>query len=136
MEMLLSVALIAIVAGISMPVYYALQVRSDLDITVTEIVQTARRAELMAQANESDDDWGVRLNSGSLLLFKGDSYATRDQDFDEVIDIPSNISFGGLNEIVFEKFSGVPSASGTITVNSIINESINITINEKGGIDY
>jgi len=135
-EILLSVASIAIIAGISVPVYQSFQNRNDLDIATMEIAQNIRRAQILSQAVDGDMSWGVKTQSGSLVLFKGVSYAVRDIAFDEVFDIPSSLIFSGVSEIVFTKFTGLPQTTGTIIVTSNINETRNITINSKGVVSY
>lgn len=135
-EVLLSVAAIAIVGGTAIPVFLSFQVRNDLDIAAVEIVQTLRRAQVLAQAVDGDISWGVFAQGGSITLFKGASYAARDIDFDEVFEAPASIVPSGVSEIVFTKFSGMPQSSGTIILISSNNETRNIVINQKGMVNY
>ena len=135
-EILLVVALIGITAGISIPVYQSFQTRSDLDISGTTIAQTLRRAQLLSQAVEGDISWGVNVAVGSITLFKGESFSSRDAEFDEVFSVPTSISVSGLQEIVFEKFTGEPQNTGTTTLTSVNNEKRSININSKGTINY
>lgn len=134
--MLLSIALITVIAGMSVPIYQSFQVRNDLDIAAVTTAQTLRRAEALAQAVDGDISWGVNIQSGSVTLFKGTSYAARDTAFDEVFDVPTSITPSGLSEIVFTKFTGLPASTGTITLTSNINETRSITINAKGMVSY
>lgn len=136
LEVLLSIAAITIIAGISIPIYQSFQVRNDLDIAASSIVQNLRRAAVLSQAVDGDTSWGLYVTSGSLTLFKGTSYTVRDSTFDEVFDIPLTITPSGTSEIVFEKFSGLPQTTGTITLTSNTNETRTITINAKGMVNY
>ena len=136
LEVLLSVSLIALLAGISIPIYLSFQVRNDLDIAAVTVAQTARRAEMLAQAVDGDMSWGIKIQSGSIVLFKGISYAARDPSFDEVFDMPTSITPSGVGEIVCAKFSGLPQTIGTVTLTSNANENRVITINAKGTISY
>lgn len=135
-EVLLSVATIGIIAGISIPIYQSFQVRNDLDIATVEIAQSARRAQVLSQAVDGDTSWGIKIQSASLIVFKGTSYATRDITFDEVFEVPTSITPSGISEIVFTKFTGLPQTTGTITLTSNTNETRNITINAKGMVSY
>jgi prepilin-type N-terminal cleavage/methylation domain-containing protein len=135
-EILLSVAAITIIAGISIPVYQSFQVRNDLDIATVEIAQSARRAQTLSQAVDGDTSWGIKIQSGSIVVFKGVSYAARDITFDEVFDVPTSITPSGVSEIVFAKFTGLPQTTGTITYTSNANETRTVVINQKGMIDY
>ncbi|OGI26088.1 MAG: hypothetical protein A3J76_04010 [Candidatus Moranbacteria bacterium RBG_13_45_13] len=136
LEVLLSVAAIAIIAGISIPIYQSFQVRNDLDIAAVEIAQTLRRAQVLAQAVDGDTSWGAYIQLGNITLFKGTSYVARDTNFDEVFDAPTSITPSGVSEIVFTKFTGLPQTTGTITLTSNANETRNITINAKGMVSY
>lgn len=136
MEGLLSIAVIAIIGGISIPIYQSFQVRNDLDIAIVSTVQTLRRAQVLAQAVDGDTSWGISVLSGSIILFKGASYAARDTAFDEVFEVPASITPSGLSEIVFTKFTGLPQTTGTITLTSNANETRTITINTKGIVSY
>lgn len=136
LEILLSFALIAVIFGIAMPVYQGFQIRNDLDIAANEFVQSLRRAQVLSQAVEGDSSWGAKIQSGNIVLFKGSSYAGRDQNFDEVIEIPSNIAISGNQEIIFNKLTGFPQTIGTTALTSINNETKNIIINEKGTITF
>jgi prepilin-type N-terminal cleavage/methylation domain-containing protein len=136
LEVLLSIALIAVMAGVTIPVYISSQVRNDLDIATVEIVQTLRRGQILAQAVDGDTSWGMRVASGSITLFKGASYAARDSAFDEIFEVPTNIAPSGITEVVFSKFTGLPQTAGTITLTSSTNETRNIVINQKGMVSY
>lgn len=135
-EVLLSVAAIAAIAGISVPIYQSFQVRNDLDIAATTLAESCRRAAVLAQASDGDASWGVRVQTGSITLFKGTIYAGRDTSLDELFAVPTSIVSSGLSEIVFAKFTGMPIATGVTTFISPANESRTITINAKGMVDY
>ena len=136
LEVLLSIAAIAIIAEISVPLYQSFQARNDLDIATVEIAQTLRRTQVLSQSVDGDTSWGVSVQSGSITLFKGTSYAARDTNFDEVFEVPTSITPSGVSEIVFTKFSGNPQTTGTITLTSNTNETRTITINAKGMVNY
>ena len=136
LEVLLSVALIALLAGISIPVYVSFQVSNDLDIAINTIAQTFRRAEILSQAVDGDVSWGVSIQSGSIVLFQGASYTARNTNFDEVFDVPTSIVPSGVQEVVFLKFSGNPQTVGTTTLTSSNNKVKTININEKGLVSF
>jgi len=136
LEVLLSVATITVIAGIGIPVYQSLQVRNDLDIAAITTTQSLRRAQTLSTAVEGDTSWGVRVQSGSITLFRGANYTGRDTNFDELFDMPTSIAPSGLQEVVFTKFSGEPQATGTVVLISNTNETRNITINAKGMVSY
>lgn len=136
LEVLLSVATIALIAGISIPVYQSFQVRNDLNITAATIAQSARRAQALSHAVDGDTSWGINIQNGSIIIFKGAGYAARDVTYDEVFDVPTSITPSGVTEILFAKFTGLPQTTGTITLISHTNETRTITINTKGMVNY
>lgn len=134
--MLLSVALLTIIGGMSMPMYRVFMVRDELDSVATTLAQNLRRAQSLSRAGSGDMTWGVRVGVGSILIYKGSNYVLRDSSFDENTSIPTTIVPTGVNEITFSKVLGVPSATGTFILTSQANETRTITINEKGMVDY
>lgn len=136
LEAMLSVALITIIAGISFPISQSFQNKNNLDIATVEIAQTLRRAQVLSQGVDGDISWGVKIQRGNIILFKGVSYVARDIAFDEVFDMSTNIIPSGLSEIAFTKFAGLPQTIGAIILTSVNNETKTITINTKGMVDY
>lgn len=135
-EILLSVALVAIIAGMSLPMYRTFITRDDLDTAVTSFAYASRRAQALSFSSDGDTGWGVHVGVGGILLFKGASYVGRDASFDEVTSIPTTITISGLTDITFAKVTGEPYATGTVSFTSQDNETRTATINEKGTIDY
>ncbi|MEK7608459.1 MAG: hypothetical protein AAB495_02680 [Patescibacteria group bacterium] len=136
LEIVLSIATITIIAGISIPIYQSFQVKNDLDITANTWVQTLRRAQVLSRAVDGDSTWGVKIQPAGLILFKGASYDSRDATFDEIFMVPTSISASGITEIVFAKFTGNPQATGTTTLTASTAEIRTININEKGTLTY
>ena len=135
LELLLSVAVISALAGLSLPVYRTLLTKNDLDIAAVAIAQSSRRAQVLSQAVDGDTSWGLKVQNGSIVIFKGANYSARDTNFDEVFDMPGSIGVGGATETVFAKFTGFPQTTGTISL-STESDSRSLTINEKGTISY
>lgn len=136
LEVLLSIATITIIAGFSIPLYQSFQVKNDLDITANTWVQTLRRAQVLSQAVDGDSAWGVKIQPASLVLFKGASYIARDTNFDEIFQVSTSITPSDITEIVFTKFTGTPSVTGTTTLTASTAEIRTININAKGTLTY
>jgi len=135
-EVLLSIAAIAVISGLSIPIYQSFQVKNDVDIAVTTLAQSLRRAQALSRASDGDTTWGLNITSGSIILFKGTSFSVRDSSFDEVFSVPTSISPSGLGEIVFTKLSGEPQTAGIIILNSTTGETASVTVNAKGMVEY
>lgn len=135
-EVLLSVAVIGLLTALSAPLYQSFQVRNDLDIAAGTVAQDLRRAIILSRAVDGDSSWGVSVQSNTVTVFKGASFAGRDATFDETDTVPASISLTGLSEVVMAKLTGLPATTGTITLNSSVNHSRVVTINAQGMVSY
>lgn len=135
-EILLSVGIISLLVGASLPVYVSFQTRNDLEVTTQSVVSMLRRAQTYARAGNGDSQWGVAVQAGSATLFKGAAFTSRDTAYDEIAIISSATSVSGLGEIVFAKLSAAPSTTGSITLSATTNDTRMITINGKGMVNY
>jgi prepilin-type N-terminal cleavage/methylation domain-containing protein len=136
LEVLLSVAIMSLLAGLSLPVYESFARRNDLDVTTQSTVNAIRRAESYARAVQGDSLWGVKFQASGMTLFKGATYAARDTSFDEVITVPGAVTVSGLSEVDFAKVTALPNTTGTVTLTSTTNDTRTITLNAKGMVDY
>lgn len=135
-EVLLSVAIISVLAGLSLPVYQSFNNRNELDIATQSLANALRRAQLYSRGMQNDSQWGVEIQPDAATLFKGNVFASRDTAYDEPTVIPDSITVSGDSEILFAKLSGAPDAAASITLTSINNDTRTVTINAKGTVTY
>lgn len=107
-EILLIVGIMAILLAISLPLGLDFYKNQQLESQARGISQTIRRAQLKSMSGEIDSSFGVYLTNDNYILFKGDSFLTRDSQYDEVFELPEVITLQGLSEIVFLKLEGIP----------------------------
>jgi prepilin-type N-terminal cleavage/methylation domain-containing protein len=134
-EFLLVMTIIVVLLALTIPLGISFYQSQQLNITAEEIIQALRRAQLKSMS-QSEHSFGVYLGSGQsgqYVLFRGNSYASRDDE--EIFDIPDDISFSGLSEVVFSKLNGIPSVSDDIILINDSNTGV-ININEAGRISY
>lgn len=134
-EVLLSVALIALIAGLSIPFLLRFQYNSELDAAVTNSVRATRTAQIYAQSAQNDDEWGVHIASPTVTIFKGNNFGTRDTSDDIEFVIPSRAVITGTTDYVFSKQEGKALSAGSTTI-SVSNKSVVLNINSQGAIDY
>lgn len=135
MEMTLSLAVVGIIAGLSLPLFMGMQLKNDLDIAANAVVSSLRRAQTLSVSMDGDSTWGVEISSGTVTIFRGATYASRVTAYDETFAINPNVVITGTNEIVFSKLFGEPSqvsvanlaAGGYMWV---------VEVNDKGRIEY
>lgn len=135
LEVLLSIAVVAVLAGFSLPIFRTMLTKNDLDVATVTVAQTLRRTQILSQAVDGDTSWGIKVQSGTITLFRGTSYGTRDSSFDETFDLPTSINPSGTTEIVYAKFTGLPQTTGSI-IFSTANDTKTISVNEKGTVNY
>jgi len=135
-ELLLSVAIMGLLSGITLPVYQSYVRRGDLDITAQNLALALRRAETYARAVNYDTAWSVEVQAASITVFRGTVFGSRNTAFDEVVAVPGSITPSGLAEVQFAPTSAAPNTSGAITLTSSTNDTRVITINAKGVVSY
>lgn len=136
LEVLLVIALLAGIGGMSMVLARDAILRHDLDIATTVTVQSFRRAQALARAGDGDAPWGVRVDTGVVLLFRGSSYSSRDQTADEAMDISPAITPSGTLEVVFAAGTGLPMTTGMVTLTHAEGATHTVTVNEEGIVTY
>ncbi len=133
LEILMSLGLIAVTAGITIPLLRQSQADADIDIATEHLVQALRAAQTLSQSGKQDTTWGVY--APQIVLFSGDEYATRDTDNDVQFPMPPTIDTSGLDEVVFSRIDGFPNEAGVIlVVSSVTSRYREITIDENGVI--
>ncbi|KPJ57115.1 hypothetical protein AMJ49_02330 [Parcubacteria bacterium DG_74_2] len=108
LEILILVGIIIILTSFLLPVGLNFYKSQQLETQAQAVIQTLRRAQLKAIAIELDSSFGVYFTDDNYTLFKGDSYLTRDIQYDEIFDFPVTIKISGLSEFVFLKSQGIP----------------------------
>jgi prepilin-type N-terminal cleavage/methylation domain-containing protein len=136
LELLLSVVIIGMIVGISLPVYDSFTRRNDLDLATQNLADSVRRAQNYARAVRGDSVWGVVVQPSGFTLFKGASFASRDAAFDENDGLPGSITPSGSSEITFAKLTAAPSAASTFTLTSSTNDARTVTVNAEGMVEY
>lgn len=135
-ELLLTVVMLGVLVGIGISAYTTLFYKNDLDVAKNQTALSMGRASFLSRAAYGDTTWGVKILSGSVIVFKGASYAARDTSSDEVYSIPSSITISGTTEYVFAKMTGLPTSTGSVTLTATSGDSKTITINAKGTVQY
>lgn len=112
-------SMMAIIAGMMIPMYVQIQVYSNLDTATENLVQATRTARTLSQTGKFDSAWGVYFPNGTL--FAGTTYATRSASKDISFALSGNVGIQGLTELVFARENGLPTATGVVCVYSLTN---------------
>ncbi|MFC1656540.1 Tfp pilus assembly protein FimT/FimU [Patescibacteria group bacterium] len=134
-ELLLSVAIISIIFGLSIPFYQTFYINSGYNTAISDIRQNIYRAEARARNSEQDSIWSLRIQNNNIYIYLGNDFANRNSEYDEIIEIAGSVTIEDIPDIHFAKLSGIPNESTDIVINSISQKSKTISINSQGGID-
>ena len=131
-ELLLVMAIFFIIAGFA-PTFYGRFLSQDaVSETADRVAGALRNAQGYSLAGKGSLPWGVAVNSGTLVLFQGNSFATRNAALDRRVAVPSSVLVSGLNETIFARVSGVPTAPLTISLTASGGASRTVTMNVLG----
>jgi type II secretory pathway pseudopilin PulG len=141
-EVLTVLFFLSLLAAGTVPLYRTFIIKYQLVANAEELQQLVRTAQNLSMANRADSQYGVHLVSGAggqFVLFKGASYATRDTTYDEIsYDLPSSLSLSETvsgEDIVFTKFQGGTSNTGTVTLTSTELDTRTVTVNAAGMVE-
>lgn len=131
-EILLTVAMLAILATLTIPLGLNFLKGQQLEGSTQEVIQTLRRAQLKSMSMEGDSNFGLYLTNDNYILFKGDVYTPGDP-YNEVFSFPEALTVSGLAQVVFTKVEGLANNTGNIIL-TIDNTSRTIEVNNFGKI--
>lgn len=136
-ELLVAVAILALFTTVSIKTFGTMYRTSALRTTSLEIVNALRDARAKTLSAENDAVYGVRVGTSSVTRFVGSSYTPGHASntvyyYEGGASATGTLVQSGVN-IVFTRLTGEPSATGTIYVQSMNNESTaTITVSGTG----
>lgn len=138
-EFLLVVAVIGILIAIIIPQFSKSRELQVLKGGVTDTLSSIDKARSQTLSSLNSSSYGVHFQSDQVIIFKGTVFSpgagtNESINFTSPAGI-SNVTLGGVSsssgDIYFNRLSGTPSATGTVTV-STTNYSRIITISATG----
>lgn len=136
-EILLAIAIVSILAATVLPGFAKIkkvQILKSATETIVSVIGNAR-SQTLSSLNSSN--YGIHFATDKVVLFTGtvfSSGSTSNQDVNLLS--PATISSINLNnsgqEIYFNRLSGLPNTSGTITVSVLGLSAKTITISSNG----
>jgi prepilin-type N-terminal cleavage/methylation domain-containing protein len=129
-EMLLVIAIIAILAASVSPFLSNFIMRNSHDVTVNRVLGSLRKAQIYSMVGKNNETWGVCIDQGILRLYTGSCALP---SYSEDFSIPGVISVSGLNDTTFSFGRGEPLVVSTINISSTLDSDL-VIINAAGGI--
>lgn len=134
-ELMLAIALISIISLEVFPISISFLQRNEYDSVFRLTVSAIRNTQILSQTGKNNSAWGISFQSSQLIVYSGNTFASRNASFDESTPKSTKVNITGASEINFTKYTEEIPTSTTITIsgNSI---SKNITVNTKGLVIY
>lgn len=131
-QMLLVIALLAILAAVASPYYLSWQQRQQIRSTSSMLLADLRYVQSRAMQREQDTTWGITIDDNAKeYILTGSANQT--------ITYPDHIVVAAspASEIEFAGLTGIPTNSSTIMISSTSLPSAQhtITINDEGVIE-
>ncbi len=136
-QMLLVIALLALLAAVASPYYLSWQQRQNLRSTSSILLSDLRYVQSKAMQREQSASWGVYIDDSSkhYILFHGASYSASDP-YNQTVSYPASVSINAspTSEIAFAGLTAAVASEITITMTSVSlpAASKTIHINEAG----
>jgi prepilin-type N-terminal cleavage/methylation domain-containing protein len=140
-ELIVVVAVLGIIFSIVIPQFSKMRENQVLKSTLNDITSSLKKAQTETLASLDSSSYGVHLQSDKVIIFQGTVFSVGDAN-NEIINIisPASISdvtlagvSGDSGDLYFNRLSGTPSKTGTITLTTP-NFSKIITISVTGAI--
>jgi len=132
-EILLTIALIGIIASMTPPIVGVFSEQRDLVNATTITTHMLREAQNLATSGYLDSDWGVRIEEAGVTLYKGPLYS---EDGLENINIAfsESIHTDATYDILFLQGTGIPTLSSTVTFFTQPEHERILFVNQFGAI--
>lgn len=119
-ETLIVLTILVILFSLLLSVFFNLADYRALERDCAEIRAYLEEARIYTQSSKLESSYGVYFNTDEIELFRGDSWATKEEilkthQFNRSVSV-SNTSLGGANEVIFYRLFGEPSVYGEIKV--------------------
>lgn len=152
-EILLSVAILGLLSGVSLVIFRSVQLQSDRGLITADVFELGRRAQARARAVKSDREWGIFVEPNQLTLFpldlnQSERYGSpsRPRTEDEVLGLPAGVTITAHpTEVIYSKVWGLPFyfptaestspeplENGTLTVSYPDGSSVEIAVSRYG----
>ncbi|PIR74096.1 MAG: hypothetical protein COU35_04630 [Candidatus Magasanikbacteria bacterium CG10_big_fil_rev_8_21_14_0_10_47_10] len=115
-ELLIVIAMIAIMSAAGAAIFARLQPRAQLGDATAEVAQALRTAQTRSSARYNLDAHGVYVQSDSVTLYEGGSYAARETQYDRVVTYQAVQLSPDATDYHFSEGSGLPSVTSDIVI--------------------
>lgn len=84
-------------------------------IAAHELDGSLAKARLNSMTGKGGASWGVAVVDNTIILFRGNSYASRDAAYDETYALFGTVAIPDWSEAVFDRVTGTTTAQPNVT---------------------
>lgn len=134
-ELILAVAIIAILSAVTLPMGSRFIQKSHAKTTTETLVSYLNSSRIFSQSAKEGTTWGVYITQDRITLYSGTDYATRNTALDQEYNVPASVTLNPVpTEISFTKESG-ETTGGIITITEAEGNFQTLTIDTEGNVD-
>lgn len=142
MELLISTAILLLLAALTYQAFQSTNSHKALDTGALKVLTELRNARSLTLSSKHAQPWGVHIASSSVTLFQGGVYDAATTTnvvtaLNSFVTISSTILAGGGSDVIFERLTGETAHFGTITLSLIASSTMKrtITVYETGVVE-
>jgi prepilin-type N-terminal cleavage/methylation domain-containing protein len=134
-ELLVAMVILVIISSFGIGISSRAYRRGSIDAERDTLRGVLEKARSQALANIGEAAHGLAVTEDEYVVFRGNSYDDRDEDFDEVIPRTAGLVVDGPAEVIFEPIEGTVDSAVTFTVQGEV-KSITVEVNEEGRVNW
>lgn len=137
-ELMISIGVMGILLAIGGGIWSSFAAQKGVEGAATNLVSVFETARMNAISSKNAQAYGVNVASTSVVLFGGATFNSNDPSNEksniEGAVVATSTLTGGTSNIIFSRFAGTPSATGTLYLISPRDSSVVkvIEINDAG----
>ncbi len=121
LEILIVIAILGVLLVTIVPSFLSFRQKSILNTETMELITTISRARILSVSSKNDQQFGVHLEAGKVVLFQGITYVAgastnEEHIFDPALTLTGIVVNGGGSEVVFKKVTGATTQNATTTL--------------------
>lgn len=133
-EQLAIIGILALLAGTTVGITIRYLITTGLDAEGQILISVLEEARSQALANTDNRAHGVAVTENNLVVFAGESYASRDVNKDRTYPRNVRVAISGATEVTFAQLTAqAPDTAFTLTQDNV---TYVVTVNQEGTIDW
>ena len=140
-EILVVTAIVLLLSSMTLAAFSMFRAQKTMDVAVEVIMVAFGRAHIDTISSKGDQRYGVHLDSDKATYFVGPTYSSEAGTniayaLNPVLEIANVTLAGGGNDVLFDRFTGGTSQSGTFEIRLKGSTSVRtrITVNGTGAV--